>query len=241
MTQHERSGLSAEDFLAIVDHELGNVTTVLVALTHTLDRRWEHLTSEERRDLSRRVASQADALVTLLTNLRLLRTGGGFAGAPGHTTLDPDPAQTLTRIGDDLRVATPSHELVVEVPPDLEPMPLDAGRLAQVLRNLVANAAKFAPAGTTIEVRAKSDGPWLQLTVDDAGPGIAPEDRERVFDKFVQLDPARPGTGLGLFISRAIVTGLGGELTIDESPAGGCRVCLRLPKSPAPLAWSSSP
>jgi signal transduction histidine kinase len=69
----------------------------------------------------------------------------------------------------------------------------------------------------------------LEITVDDAGPGIAPADRERVFDKFVQLDPSQPGTGLGLFISRAIVESLGGEVSIGESPAGGCRVCLRLP------------
>jgi signal transduction histidine kinase len=223
------SDLTPEDLLAIVDHELGNVTTVIVGLAHSLDRRWDEMTEDERRQLVRRVAAQANTLATLLTNLRILRRGGVFATELGADQLDPDPARTLRSLVEDLQLATPNHDVVGHVPPDLPAPPLDVGRLGQVLRNLVGNAAKFAPAGSSIDVRAARSGPWLEITVDDAGPGIAPADRERVFDKFVQLDPSQPGTGLGLFISRAIVESLGGEVSIGESPAGGCRVCLRLP------------
>jgi signal transduction histidine kinase len=221
--------LSAEDLLAIVDHELGNVATVIVALSHLLDRRWEETPDSERRQLVRRVAAQADALATLLTNLRVLRRGGAFGSGTDAEQLDTDPSGTLTSLVEDLQVATPSHVVLGQIPADLPPVPLDVSRLGQVLRNLVANAAKFAPGGSSIEIRAQRVGPWLELTVDDGGPGIAPADRQRVFDKFVQVDPNRPGAGLGLFISRAIVESAGGEISIGDSPAGGCRVCVRLP------------
>jgi signal transduction histidine kinase len=220
--------LSLADLLAIVDHELGNIATVILALATRLDQRWDCLAENERRDLARRVASEADALTTLLKNLRVLRAGGPFAdGVSSEDLVDPSPV--LTRLADDLRLATPAHQLVVDIEGSLPPMPLDVPRLGQEVRNVVGNAAKFSAAGSAIEVRVRRSGPWLELTVDDAGPGIPPEDRERVFHKFVQLDPTRPGTGLGLFISRAIVDALGGEMSIGESPAGGCRVCVRLP------------
>lgn len=221
--------LSADDLLAIIDHELGNITTVIVALATALERRWQETSDEDRRAVARRLASQAVELATLLGNLRRLRAGGGFADELATHAVDHDPSATLAAIAEDLRLAAPSHRVAIHIEPGLPPMRMDGGRLGQVLRNLVANAAKFAPVGSTIDVRARLDGDTLELTVDDAGPGIAPEDRDRVFDKFVQVDPARPGAGLGLFICRAIVEGLGGEIAIGESPARGCRVSIRLP------------
>jgi len=222
-------GLSADELLSVVDHELGNLTTVIVGLASALDRRWDRLTDTDRRDLARRIASQAVALTTLLDNLRQLRTGGAFAHAPTAQQLESDPSAGLLSLAEDLHLAAPDHRVVVEVQPGMPPMRLDTGRLAQVLRNLVSNSAKFAPRGSVIAVRAGLADETLELTVDDCGPGIPREERERVFDKFVQLDPGRPGTGLGLFISRAIIEGLGGEIGIDEPPTGGCRVRIRLP------------
>lgn len=221
--------LSADDLLSIIDHELGNLTTVIVALAATLERRWDELSEGDRRDMARRLASQAAELATLLGNLRQLRAGGAFADAPATRGVDSAPSTTLAAIAEDVRLVAPSHRVAVDVEPGLPAMRLDSGRLAQVLRNLVANAAKFAPVGSVIDIRVRSVGDSLELTVDDAGPGIPPQDRERVFDKFVQLDPGRPGTGLGLFICQAIVAGLGGKITIGESDSGGCRVCIRLP------------
>lgn len=221
--------LSAEDLLSVIDHELGNLTTVIVGLASALERRWEQSSEADRRDLVRRLASQALGLATLLGNLRQLRAGGGFADDVATNSVDPDPSATLAAIAEDLRLAAPSHRIASAIEPGLPPMRLDAARLAQVLRNLVTNAAKFAPAGSLIDVRARRVGEALELIVDDAGPGIPPEHRERVFDKFVQLDPDRPGTGLGLFICRAIIEGLGGRIEVGDSASGGCRVCVRLP------------
>jgi signal transduction histidine kinase len=103
--------------------------------------------------------------------------------------------------------------------------------LERVVRNLADNAARYADRVVALAVR--DSGAQTVLTVDDDGPGIAPADRDRVFDRFVRLDDARSrdggGAGLGLAIVRAVVEAHGGVVSLAESPHGGARVELRFP------------
>jgi two-component system osmolarity sensor histidine kinase EnvZ len=98
------------------------------------------------------------------------------------------------------------------------------------LANLVSNAARFADA---IAITGHRDHRWLTVTVDDDGPGIAPELREEVFKPFLRLDDARNqdegGTGLGLAIARDIARSHGGDISLNESPMGGLRATVRVP------------
>jgi heavy metal sensor kinase len=107
----------------------------------------------------------------------------------------------------------------------------DEVALAQVVRNLVDNAARHAHASVAIAVRDTGDA--VELVVDDDGPGIPAEQRERVFERFVRLDEARArddgGSGLGLAIVRAIVTTHGGTVTVASSALGGARFVVRVP------------
>ncbi|MFI5931758.1 ATP-binding protein [Actinoplanes sp. NPDC051494] len=107
----------------------------------------------------------------------------------------------------------------------------DAASLGQVVRNLADNAARHAVAAMAVGVRA-ADG-WVELTVDDDGPGIAEDQRERVFERFVRLDEARArdagGSGLGLAIVREIVTAHAGTVAVSRSALGGARFTVRIP------------
>lgn len=107
----------------------------------------------------------------------------------------------------------------------------DVRQLAQVVRNLVDNAQRHATARVAVSLH--SDDGELVLTVDDDGPGIAPADRLRVFDRFTRLDEARGradgGAGLGLAVVRRVVEQHGGTVTIADSPLGGARFEVRLP------------
>jgi two-component system osmolarity sensor histidine kinase EnvZ len=98
------------------------------------------------------------------------------------------------------------------------------------LGNLVSNAARFAP---SISIAGHRDHRWLTVTVDDDGPGIAPNLREEVFKPFLRLDDARNqdevGTGLGLAIARDIARSHGGEIVLSDSPLGGLRATVRVP------------
>jgi signal transduction histidine kinase len=107
---------------------------------------------------------------------------------------------------------------------------LDAHRLEQVLTNLLSNALKYAP-GKPVELSLRKEGNQAVLAVRDHGPGIPAEDHERIFGRFERaVDPTRiSGLGIGLFISRAIVTAHGGSLTVDDPADGGARFVATLP------------
>jgi two-component system OmpR family sensor kinase len=109
----------------------------------------------------------------------------------------------------------------------------DASRLRQVVDNLVANALNHTPGGTPIDVAVQVDGATALLTVADQGPGIAPEDRDHIFEPFHRADPSRAratgGVGLGLAIVSAIATAHGGTVGVDSVPGSGATFWVRLP------------
>jgi two-component system sensor histidine kinase/response regulator len=109
----------------------------------------------------------------------------------------------------------------------------DPGAIEQVLENVVSNAVKFSPAGTTVLVSVQPDGGTGVVDVEDQGPGISSADRERLFAKFSRLS-ARPtggesSTGLGLSIVKTLTEAMGGEVSLESPPGRGARFRVRLP------------
>lgn len=155
----------------------------------------------------------------------------------GVVTLEARDVDLHDCVADAVRTVTTARDgapVTVEVAPGALRAVIDDGRLQQVLVNLLTNARRHAPPGTTVTVQGRRrDGGEVELAVVDAGPGIAPEELDRVFHRFHRSDDdrttARGGSGLGLAISREIVERHGGRLTIDASHHPGCRAVLTLP------------
>lgn len=113
----------------------------------------------------------------------------------------------------------------------------DFRRVLQVLVNLVGNAVRYGPEGSTVTVTVAALGERTTAAiVVDEGRGIAPEDRERVFEKFERLGAREPGSGLGLYISRRLARAMGGDVTIEGAPGEGARVVFTLPRAEAGVA-----
>jgi len=104
--------------------------------------------------------------------------------------------------------------------------------LLQLTINLVDNAIKYTPPGGTVTITTRSEPGWAILEVADTGPGVKPEHRERIFERFFRADSARSrgnGTGLGLAISRWIAEAHGGDIRLTGGSAGGSTFWVRLP------------
>jgi two-component system sensor histidine kinase KdpD len=149
-----------------------------------------------------------------------------------------EPEKTSADLGDlveavvgRLQRQLKGHPVRLMIRESLPPVPMDVVQLDQALTNLLENAAKFSPPGSPITVQAAKWHSEVQVRVSDRGPGVPPEDRERVFEPFARGNGQQPesGTGLGLSIVRAIAAAHGGTVRIGAAPGGGASVVLTLP------------
>jgi len=129
--------------------------------------------------------------------------------------------------------ALAQHRVKISVPASLPLLRLDEALMEQVLVNLLDNAAKYTPLGSTVEVSASRHRFSVVIIVRDEGPGIAEQDRQRVFDKFFRVredaDRSRAGTGLGLAICRGFVEAMGGRIYVRDRSGGGAEFVIEFP------------
>src|SRR5262249_43157608 len=108
---------------------------------------------------------------------------------------------------------------------------LDPSRMIEALANILDNAIRFSPAGASVDVTVQLNPSDAVVLVDDEGPGIAPANRDKVFERFTSASSALPGNlGLGLSIAREIVALHGGEIWAEERTPRGTRIAIRLPR-----------
>jgi two-component system OmpR family sensor kinase len=211
-------------FVSDASHELRSPLTAIRGQLEVLARQEHPSGAEVRRveAVTQREMGRVERLVEDMLSLARLDEGVGPAlrkvSAAGFVReLAEARAGGGERLGD-------LAEGTIELDPDL---------VAQVVRNLLDNADRYAGEGA-ITLSTRPAGSSLVISVDDAGPGIPPADRERVFDRFHRRDSARDrasgGSGLGLGIARAIVLAHGGRIWVEDSPLGGARVSFSLPR-----------
>jgi signal transduction histidine kinase len=128
--------------------------------------------------------------------------------------------------------------VTLEIDPGDLQLRVDRDKIKQVLLNLISNSAKFAPEGTPITVRLLPEEMTVVIEVEDRGPGIPPEKMEQLFQRFSRLEGTKqkPGSGLGLYLSRLIVERHGGVIWADSEPGSGATFALRLPREAPPTA-----
>jgi len=211
-------------FVSDAAHELRSPLTALKLQLQLLKRAPDEAVRQEAIGALSAGIERAARLVEQL--LTLARTEPGALPAPLETL---DLAEVARQVLADSAPFALSRR--TEFALDAEaPVPLRGDRtaLAVLVRNLADNAVRYSPPGSRVELRvARQDGAAL-LQVDDAGPGIPPEERERVFDRFYRrADQDEPGTGLGLAIVRGVARQHGATVALGDSPLGGLRVTVR--------------
>ena len=218
-------------FVATMSHELRTPLNGILAVAEALSRR---ALSHDDLELVTIIRSSGQGLLSILNEV--LDLAKVEAGA---LLLDPapfSPAEAVTAVGDVWRFAAEAKGIALKVSVSRLPATLlgDAGRLRQVLSNLVNNAIKFTDRGqVTLAARRIGRGSNLRFEVTDSGPGIEEDQRERLFDPFIQADAGTTrkhgGTGLGLTICRELVTLMGGRIWAENAPEGGARIVCEIP------------
>ena len=217
----EHSQRAQRRLVADASHELRTPLTSLRTNMEVLAR-GDQLEPDDRERLRNDVVVQLEELTALVGDLvELARDEEPAPPQAEDVSLDRLVAAAVERA----RRHAPTVTFATELEPTLiEGVP---SRLDRAVANLLDNAAKWSPPGTTVDVRLR-DG---ELTVRDHGPGIAPDDRAQVFDRFFRSDAARgrPGSGLGLAIVRQVAEGHGGTVAAEAADGGGALLRLRLP------------
>ncbi|GAA4042013.1 HAMP domain-containing sensor histidine kinase [Streptomyces shaanxiensis] len=177
---------------------------------------------EEREKHLARLRAEAARMGFLLDDLLLLAR---LDAAEVETPLRPQEAdlvELVEQAADAFRVTHADHSLTVAPGPGSVKLRLDPQRIRQVLDNLLTNAAMHTPTGTPVSVAVSVANGTAQVRIADAGPGIPPADRERVFDRFYRVDKARSrdrgGSGLGLAVAQSLVHAHGGRIDMTSEP-----------------------
>ena len=223
--------------LTSISHDLRTPLASVLGAAGTLRDLDAALPPEAKAELVGTIIDEAERLNRFIANL--LDMTKLKAGAVAPNLAPQDVAETVDTALRRLGKVLAGHRVAVEVEPDLPALSLDPVLFEQVLVNLLDNAAKYAPEGSTVTVRAVRDGSRVRVEVSDEGAGLPEEDVERVFDKFYRVrksDRVRAGTGLGLAISRGFVEAMGGTVTAaNRRDRGGAAFTVTLPV-PAPSA-----
>jgi two-component system, OmpR family, sensor histidine kinase KdpD len=219
---------SSADLVSKLTHEIRGPVSTLRGLVNTTLTHYDRLSDEERREFLHLMRHEAD---------RLERTVEQVAFAlkldAGSVRFDIRPRDLAEIVRETAQAAdTGDHPLEVDVAESIE-APVDGALIASVVHQLIDNAVTFSPPDSPIRIGLRRDGDGALIEVTDRGPGIPPDTREAVFERFADWRPPgyedRPGTGLGLFISRAVAREHGGEASIADGPAGGTMLLVRLP------------
>jgi two-component system sensor histidine kinase KdpD len=215
-----------------VTHDLRTpLASIKAGVTSLLDEHVTHDAAQER-ELLTTILEETDRLNRLVGNiLDLARIrAGALIPRRSPTAVDEVAEAVVARMRPRLQASRVAVELVIA--PDVPEIPADPVQLDQVLTNLIENAVRHSPASGTVRIHVGTVDGAVRVRVADEGPGIAAEDREKVFEAFYRgrETPESAGTGLGLAIVRAIVTAHGGRIWVEETTGGGTAMVFEVPQ-----------
>ncbi len=219
--------------LSAISHDLRTPLTAMVGLASTLAD--TNLPENSQKEIALAIQNEAQQMTGLVTNLldmARLQTGG--------MKLRKDWQSIEEIVGSacmQLQHALTKNKLIISIPPNLPLCECDPILMQRVIVNLLDNAIKFTPTGSTIAISAAAGNNEMAIVVEDNGPGLLPGQEIKIFDKFVrgETESNRPGIGLGLALCKAIVEAHGGKISAENRISGGARFTVSLPLGIVPM------
>jgi two-component system OmpR family sensor kinase len=216
------------ELVSMIAHELRGPISTIKGLAVTTRTYYDQLPDDEKREFLALIEQESDRMLEIVSQASLaMKLSAGvlpLQRRPADLTAIVREGVGAAGLGDDRRVDLALNEVTIEG---------DRTYLVEVVRQVVQNAGEYSPPGEPIAVSLTVEGDDAVLSIADRGPGIPEDKREHVFTTFPNWRPAGyeevQGTGLGLFISKALVAEHGGEISVEDAPLGGTMLHIRLP------------
>jgi signal transduction histidine kinase len=216
------------ELVSMIAHELRGPISTIKGLAVTTRTYYERLPDDEKREFLALIEQESDRMLEIVNqaSLAMKLSAGVLPLQRGPADLDAIVREGVgaAGLGDDRQVDFDLTEVTIEG---------DRTYLVEVVRQVVQNAGVYSPPGEPIVVSLTREGDDAVLSIADRGPGIPEDEREHVFTTFPNWRPPGyeevQGTGLGLFITRALVAEHGGEISVGDAPLGGTMLHIRLP------------
>ncbi|HEX8941376.1 MAG TPA: GAF domain-containing protein [Candidatus Limnocylindrales bacterium] len=222
VTAVRRAKAMREAFIGVLSHELRTPITTIYAGTKVLSRPGDRIPEGTRREVFRDLEAESERLYRLVEDLLVLsRVEAGTIDVAGEPVLLQHILPEVVRTEG---ARWPDTTLRAEVPGSLPAVMAERTYVEQVARNLLANAAKYGPPGSTVELAAECVEDEVLVRVLDEGPGFPSDEADRLFELFYRSPKTAAqvaGAGIGLFVSRQLVEAMGGRIWARPRPAGG--------------------
>lgn len=219
------------DFVSTVSHELRSPLAVIEGFAKTLVEHYDRVDEGTKRESLDIILKKSIALEGLIENiLDMSRIEDGRLEV---NVSEFDLLALCEEVREDQDRVAEAHRIILESELETLDVTADAEKVEVALANLVRNAVKFSPDGGPVTIRVAGDGGMAAVEVTDDGIGIPPDEMERIFERFYQVDSGEtrsfPGSGLGLYITRELVHSMGGEVSVESEPGKGSTFCFTVP------------
>ena len=230
VSERARLERAKSEFVATASHELRSPLTSIKGFVELLSRNPDGM-SERQREFVEIILRSTDRLVDLVGDL--LDVARIEADRVEISRRPIDVGEAVREVTELMgpRIEAKAQALAVHIAPTLSLAFADAGRVRQVIANLLTNAHLYTPEGGRIRIGAEADRAWVQIAVEDSGVGMSEDELTHVFERFYRAGDGHgaPGTGLGLSIVKSLVDMQDGEITVESRPGQGSTFRVRLP------------
>lgn len=240
ITRFREADALKDTFISVVSHELKTPVAIIKGYAETLRRPEARRNVALADEMLATIIEESDRLARLvdeLLDVSRLQAGG----LPFQDVEAVDLRGIVRRVMDRYQPQTQRHTLTAEFPEGFPTVDGDPRRLEQALDNLISNAVKYSPQGGPVQITASITPAEVLLAVQDTGVGIPWAEQERIFERFYRVEGpetrAVAGTGLGLYLTRAIVQAHGGRIWVESIPGHGATFFVALPRETGMVLW----